>query len=39
MAGLGVLFFIGLYFFIAYKIVKALKTKASKSLAQRNDYN
>jgi len=33
MAGLGVLFFIGIYFFIAYKIVKATKTKRMKWLA------
>lgn len=33
MAGLGVLILVGLYFFIAYQVVKALKTKASKSLA------
>lgn len=33
MSGLGVLFFIGLYFFIAYQIVKATKTKRTKWLA------
>lgn len=33
MAGLGVLFFVGLYFFIAYRIVKATKTKRTKWLA------
>ncbi len=33
MSGLGVLFFIGLYFFIAYKVVKAIKTKPLKWLA------
>ncbi len=33
MAGLGVLFFIGLYFFIAYKIVAGIKTKRLKWLA------
>lgn len=33
MAGLSVLFFIGLYFFIAYKIIKATNTKRTKLLA------
>lgn len=33
MSGSGVLFFIGLYFFIAYKVVGAVKTKALKGLA------
>lgn len=33
MSGIGVLFVIGLYFFIAYKIVGALKTRRLKWLA------
>lgn len=33
MAGLGVLFFIGLYLFIAYKIIKSTNTKRTKWLA------
>ena len=33
MAGLGVLFFVGLYFFVAYKIVRVLKTARLKWLA------